>query len=487
MKNKSSKILGFLFALLVLPQVSLASLPAQSDFSVQSSTLIRSYYQNFGGGFSGTVLDFTTKARSSGGVTSIGSRLVQDYGLGTQDDYVFYPTGSCITEKIYTLGSSLTDVLVDVSSLYYKKNGGACTWGGSGIVLDSSKTVMVYNGWAGSSADVSVYGSSSNVVSGSCLDTYNDTACAGTVVDIYVDFNGYSTPTIQINVPTNNATTTDFTRFAVYTVNQEDYSSATVFYTASSTALANCFSVTNCPANDLSAVVSTYGTYPIMATATASFIGKNAQPDGTYYARANLLDAGANNVATSSVITYGISTPVPYGSYIDASGTVYYYSGISASTTASTTTDYNFAGGYAGFVPTSCNWLDIGCNLVNAGGFLFTPSVDSINKLGSLRYEVRDRFPFSYFQSVINGIDALHATSTTQMVSYNLNLHDVGIGTTSPMGNILPNFSFLSASSIQSYYPAGLFDAFKGLVSAVLWLMWIQYMFFRVRDFDFKR
>jgi len=302
-------------------------------------------------------------------------------------------------------------------------------------------------------------------------------------VATYAAPSGYFPPTIQINTPVNNATTTDFTQFAVYTANQEDYSSAVIYYTASSTALNTCYSLFNCAGGG----VTIYSTYPVMATATASFIGKNAQANGTYYARANLEDAGGNNVATSSVITYGIYTPPVYTSFIDADGTVYYYSGISASTTASTTTDYNFAGGYTGFIPTSCNWLDIGCNLVNAGGFLFTPSVDAVNKLGSLQYEVRDRFPFSYFQSVINGIDALHATSTTQMVSYNLNLHDAGIGTTSPMGNILPNFTFLSSSSIQSYYPAGLFDAFKGLVSAVLWLMWIQYMFFRVRDFDFKK
>lgn len=295
---------------------------------------------------------------------------------------------------------------------------------------------------------------------------YTSSGCFGSVI-----------PTIDLFVPTSTSTPIqDFSKFRTYA---SGLATSTFYFDIVSYSQST---------STLSSLGNSTVTFTSSSSTPYSFIDvyKNPLASGTWYARAFLQDAGANNIATSSIISFVINNGY---TIIGPGGSISWLSSTYASTTATTTLTQDFSGNYQGYIPHDCNWADIGCNLVNAGAFIFIPSKESIDKIGSLRYELGDRYPFNYVMPVINGLAGLATGSSTSMVSWEIKYADIaqseGVASSS-LGNMIPNVTVLSADTIQHFMPNGFLATFRGFAGFVLWLLFVQYMFFRVRDFHFS-
>lgn len=115
--------------------------------------------------------------------------------------------------------------------------------------------------------------------------------------------------------------------------------------------------------------------------------------------------------------------------------------------------------------------------------YLFVPDPTILNSFATLPTHVSSRFPFSWVSGVQTSIAALSATtSTTTMVSLAYNYHDLGIGSTTPMGNILPNITVFSRATIETYISPTLWDTFQTLIALAIWLAFGYDVFFTVRN-----
>jgi len=124
--------------------------------------------------------------------------------------------------------------------------------------------------------------------------------------------------------------------------------------------------------------------------------------------------------------------------------------------------------------------------LCMAGVFLFVPSNDSLGQFSSLKDLISTKFPFSYVASITTTWTGLVASSTANSPTYTMNYGSLGIGSTTPLGNILPNFDALSASTTKSYFPAGTFDLLKSLAGIAIILTLLADIFFTSRNLIHK-
>jgi len=120
--------------------------------------------------------------------------------------------------------------------------------------------------------------------------------------------------------------------------------------------------------------------------------------------------------------------------------------------------------------------------LCTAFAFLFVPAPNTLDAYPALRDTLATKFPFSYVTSVTDTWDALVASSTANMNGVSIGLHDAGIGSTTPMGNILPNLSVLSVASLETYLSESVWTLLKGLASIAIWLTLILDIFFSARN-----
>lgn len=140
---------------------------------------------------------------------------------------------------------------------------------------------------------------------------------------------------------------------------------------------------------------------------------------------------------------------------------------------ASTTTSYSSV---TCTPPT--NILDVGGGISYAFCFLFTPNASVIDQYGTLSGLVETKIPFSYI-SEFNTIFSSLSTSTSTVTGVTLPLHDTGIGSTSPIGNIIPNVEFNKAS-ITHYLSDSVYAIFMLLQATAFWLATGFYIYRRV-------
>lgn len=117
-----------------------------------------------------------------------------------------------------------------------------------------------------------------------------------------------------------------------------------------------------------------------------------------------------------------------------------------------------------------------------ASVFLFVPDSSSIGQFSNLISTLRQKFPFSYVVSVLDVLSGYTDNGVSSAPSYSINLHDTGIGSTTPVGNVLPNFTGFSSSTVKQYFPPGVFDLLKTLAGIAILLTFIADIFFSVRN-----
>jgi len=118
----------------------------------------------------------------------------------------------------------------------------------------------------------------------------------------------------------------------------------------------------------------------------------------------------------------------------------------------------------------------LGDGFCTAFTFIFVPNPNTLNAFFAIPQLAQQKFPFSWIYGIQDEIDTLQSTSTN-MANYQYGLHDLGIGSTTPMGNVLPNFTVFSTTTIQTYISQGMWNAFMTLIAASLWLALVYDVF----------
>jgi len=102
--------------------------------------------------------------------------------------------------------------------------------------------------------------------------------------------------------------------------------------------------------------------------------------------------------------------------------------------------------------------------------YLFMPSPEVLNQWSTIPTQTQEKFPFSWVAGVQSSFETAAASSTGNMPLLSMNLHDLNIGSTSPMGNIMPNFVGLSTTTVRTYIPDSVWDAGQLLMQTSLWM-----------------
>jgi len=119
-------------------------------------------------------------------------------------------------------------------------------------------------------------------------------------------------------------------------------------------------------------------------------------------------------------------------------------------------------------------------------GYLFIPGENTFSQYASLRTQLETKFPFSYFFSMRDVWLGLRQATSTPAVSYSINLHDMGYGSTTPIGNIIPNINALSTTTIRKYLSDSNYNALMTLASAIIWLLGFAYIWYDIRKITHK-
>jgi len=113
--------------------------------------------------------------------------------------------------------------------------------------------------------------------------------------------------------------------------------------------------------------------------------------------------------------------------------------------------------------------------------FLFIPSTEVLDGFTGIPAVAATRFPFSWISGMKTTIDGMSVSSTTAMTALAYNFHDLGIGSSTPMGNILPNMEVFSKNTIETYISPSLWATFQTLIAAGMWLGFFFFEFNRAR------
>jgi len=105
-----------------------------------------------------------------------------------------------------------------------------------------------------------------------------------------------------------------------------------------------------------------------------------------------------------------------------------------------------------------------------AGSYLFTPNPNILSSWAALPATAETKFPFSWVVAVKASLTGLSASSTQNFPVSSFALHDLGYGSTTPIGNFLPNFTAFASTTVLQYMPAGVWAAGQALIAAALWL-----------------
>jgi len=124
--------------------------------------------------------------------------------------------------------------------------------------------------------------------------------------------------------------------------------------------------------------------------------------------------------------------------------------------------------------------------LCSAFSFMFLPSTETLEAFTGIPEVAAERFPFSWIYGVKSEIESLSVSSTTAMTALAYNYANLGIGSTTPMGNILPNIEVFSKNTIETYISPGLWANFQTLIAAGMWLSFFFFEFNRARRLAHK-
>jgi len=107
--------------------------------------------------------------------------------------------------------------------------------------------------------------------------------------------------------------------------------------------------------------------------------------------------------------------------------------------------------------------------LCRAFTFLWIPNPTVLNQYTEIGPQLATKFPLSWFYQIQTEINTV-STTTLSSPTWTMNFHDIGIGSSTPMGNILPNLIVFSSSTVKHYISESNWNALMTLAAAAIWL-----------------
>jgi len=114
--------------------------------------------------------------------------------------------------------------------------------------------------------------------------------------------------------------------------------------------------------------------------------------------------------------------------------------------------------------------------------YLFVPDPTVLNGFAELASTTfPSKFPFSWAYGLYGAVNSLSASSTLNFAASVLDMASLGIGSTTPIGNVLPNVTAISSSTITHFLPAGEWNFIQSLLAYFAWILLAFYVFERVK------
>jgi len=185
--------------------------------------------------------------------------------------------------------------------------------------------------------------------------------------------------------------------------------------------------------------------------------------------------AGTGSAPTHYAGPYSSGAPINYGALVFP--LVFNPASNSISTTSSLWSNITVASSSI-----SCNTGNVFSDgFCSAISYLFVPDPQTLGGLFNLASTTESKFPFSWIFGVRTQFQNMSVASSTAMSTLSFNLGSLGIGSTSSMGNILPNTEVFSKNTIETYISPTLWATFQSLIAAALWLLLGGYIFNQAR------
>jgi len=196
--------------------------------------------------------------------------------------------------------------------------------------------------------------------------------------------------------------------------------------------------------------VNFIGTSAASSTCVAGCVQNTGQP---YF----VLSSGSSTIDWTQA---NIATPIDWSDIVFVSTTTGLFSGTSSQSALD-------------FIADRCE--DPNNNLFSrglcyAGVYLFIPDPGILNNYAQLPTLMQTKFPFSWVAQVKEAITARTAGVSGQMTAFSFNLANLGIGSSTPIGNVLPNYVGFSSTTVTQYIGLSTWNAGQALIAAALWL-----------------
>lgn len=209
--------------------------------------------------------------------------------------------------------------------------------------------------------------------------------------------------------------------------------------------------------------------FSVATTTSTGYSGVTYEPGQTYY-------IWGQSAVADIFVTTNLSQDFYYG-YLTAGGfnvTLPILPGLPGYTDYGIATTSQQVYCYGNF-STSTGLLDsigqsISLGICNVGVFLFVPSNSVVNNFFLTASSSAERIPISYFYDFRNAIISQVATTAATVPTYSVNLQALGLGSSTPLGNVLPALTILSTSTIDTFLPAGMRTTLINLASYAIWV-----------------
>jgi len=120
---------------------------------------------------------------------------------------------------------------------------------------------------------------------------------------------------------------------------------------------------------------------------------------------------------------------------------------------------------------------DIANGLCQAIGYLFVPTPASTQQYADLSRYTQTRIPFSYFYQLDTLYGNLIATTSPTFISVELPFSSLGIGSSTSLGNFLPDVDAFSTSTLSTYLSDPVRGSLRFLMSSAVWLLFAYYAY----------
>jgi len=130
--------------------------------------------------------------------------------------------------------------------------------------------------------------------------------------------------------------------------------------------------------------------------------------------------------------------------------------------------------------------IDFGYAMCSAFAFLFIPDTAVYASYNQALDTAKGQFPVSWYYGIKATYDGLTASSTANMATVVVPFGDYDPATSTPFGNILPNATLLSSTTISTYLSPTLLNLILTLEVAAIWILFSMFIFHDVQRRFFR-